>query len=82
MGLWKDIRREAQRLKQDYKLMFGDGGRIRFWEDKWCGKFPLCDQFPMLHAMAASKGVKVGEVRDTTRGEGGWNLRFICPFND
>ena len=42
----------------------------------------MCDQFPTLYAMAASKGAKVGEVWDTTRGEGGWNLRFIKPFND
>ena len=32
--------------------------------------------------MTASKGAKVGEVLDTTRGEGGWNLRFIRPFNN
>ena len=36
----------------------------------------------MLYAMATSKGVKVGEVWDTTRGEGGWDLRFTKPFND
>ena len=79
MGLWKDIRREAQQLKQDCKLMLGDGGRIRFWEDKWCGEIPLCDQFSTLYAMVASKGAKMGEVWDTMRG---WNLRFIRPFND
>ena len=61
VGLWKDIRREAQQLKQDYKLMLGDGGRIRFWEDKWCEGIPLCE-FSTLYAMAASKGAKVGEV--------------------
>ena len=62
VGLWKVIRREAQQLKQNCKLMLGDGGQIRFWEDKWCGEFPLCDQFPTLYAMAASKGAKVGKV--------------------
>ena len=82
VGLWKDIIREAQQLKQDCKLMLGDGGRIRFREDKWCGGISRCDQFPKLYAMTASKGAKVGEVLDTTRGEGGWNLRFIRPFNN
>ena len=82
VGLWKDIRREAQQLKQDCNLMLSDGGRIRFWEDKWFGEIPPCDQFPTLYAVAASKGAKVGEVWDTMRGEGGWNLRFIRPFND
>ena len=38
--------------------MLGDGSQIRFWEDKWCGEFPLCDQFPTLYAMVASKGLK------------------------
>ena len=61
--------------------ILGDGGLIRFWEDTWCGEIPLCDQFPTLFAMVASKGAKVGEVWDTTRGEGGWNLRFRS-FND
>ena len=69
VGLWKDIIREAQQLKQDCKLMLGDGGRIRFWEDKWCGGISRCDQFPKLYAMTASKGAKVGEFLDTTRGE-------------
>ena len=43
---------------------------------------PLCDLFPTLHAMADSKTAKVGEVWESLRGEGGWNLRFIIPFND
>ena len=42
MGLWKDIRKEAQQLKQNCNLMLGDGGCIRFWEDRWCGENPLC----------------------------------------
>ena len=42
----------------------------------------MCDQLPTLYAMTASKGAKVGEVWYTTRGEGGWNLRFIKPIND
>ena len=43
---------------------------------------PLCDLFPTLHAVADSKGAKVGEVWESLRGAGGWNLRFIIPFND
>ena len=82
VGLWKDIRKEAQQLKQKCKLMLGDGGRIRFWEDRWCGENPLCVSFPTLYVVAASKGAIVGEVWETTGGEGGWNLRFIRPFND
>ena len=82
VSLWKDIRREAHLLKQDCKLILGDGDCIRFWEDKWCGENPLCASFPILYVVAPSKGAKVGEVWKTTKGGVGWNLRFIRPFND
>ena len=42
----------------------------------------MCTSFPTLYAVATSKGAKVGEVWESTRGGGGWNLRFIKPFND
>ena len=62
VGLWKDIRKEAQQLKQKCKLMLGDGSRIRFWEDRWCGENPLCVSFPTLYVVATSKGTTIGEV--------------------
>ena len=82
MSLWKDIRRETQQLKQDCKFILGDEGRIRFWEDVWCRRNSLCELFPMMYALANSKGATVGEVWDTTWGEGVWNPRFVRPFND
>ena len=82
MGVWKDIRREAHQLKQGCKFILGDEGRIRFWEDKWCGRNPLCEMFPMLYALVDSKGAMVWEVWNSTRGECGWNLRFFISFND
>ena len=69
-------------MKQDCKFILGDGGRIRFWEDKWCGRNLLCEIFPTLYALADSKGAMMGEVWNSTRGEGGWNLRVIRSFND
>ena len=62
VGLWKDIKSEAQQLKQECIFILGDGERIRFWEDKWCGGNLLCDMFPTSYAVANSKGAKVGEV--------------------
>ena len=82
MSIWKDIRREAQQLKQDCNLILGYGDRFIFWEDEWCGENPLSASFPTLYAIAASKGAKVGEVWKTIGDGRGWNLRFIRPFND
>ena len=82
VSLWKDIRREAHQLKQDCKLILGDEDHIRFWEDKWCVENLPCASFTTLYAIVASKGVKVGKVWKTTEDGGGWNMRFIKPFND
>ena len=45
------------------------------------GENPLCVSFPTLYVVAASKGATMGQVWETT-GEGGWNPRFVRPFND
>ena len=82
VGLRKDINKESRQLKQDIRFMVGDGTRISFWEDNWCGDKPLCDAFPSLFALACSKRAKVAEVWDLSRGEGAWMPTFVRPFND
>ena len=60
----------------------GDGHRIRFWEDTWCGDAPLSENFPSLYSIANSKGAKVVDVWEFGGGLGAWNLRFLRSFND
>ena len=52
VGVWKDIRREAQLLKQDCNFILGDGERIRFWKDRWRRSDMLHELFPTLYALA------------------------------
>ena len=82
VGLWKDIGKEGQQMKHDCKLALGNEGRIIFWEDKRHRENQLCNLFPTLYAITASKGKIIGEVWESSRGEGGWNLRFFRSFND
>ena len=51
VGLWKDISKESKQLKQDVRFVVGDGTRISFWEDTWCGDRPLCEAFPSLFTL-------------------------------
>ena len=81
-GTLEGHRKEGQQMKQDCKLVLSNGGRIRFWEDKWIGENPLCNLFPTLYAITASKGKMIGKVWESLRGEGWWNLRFFKLFND
>ena len=43
----------------------GDGKIVRFWKDKWYENDALCDSFPFLDALAATKKAWSAEVWDS-----------------
>ena len=63
-------------------LKWGNGRRVKFWKDKWCGEEPLCMSFPSLYALALSKEAWVADFWDDTRGMRHWTLHFTRHFND
>ena len=54
IGLWKDIRKEWHTLSQNVVFSLGDGRRLRFWKDIWCGEVALSNTFLNLFDMAGS----------------------------
>ena len=62
----------------------GNGRRVRFWRDRWCGDSPLCESFPSLFALSLEKEAWVAEVWDLLAewGRGGWNPCFSRALND
>ena len=42
--------------------MVGNGQRVGFWKDKWCGAAPLCVSFLALFVIAMSKEALVEDV--------------------
>ena len=49
--LWKDIRKEGALLQNKVVFFVGNGRRVKFWKDNWCGNFTLCNSFPSLYAL-------------------------------
>ena len=43
-------------------FLLGNGWRVKFWKDKWCGATPLCVSFLSLFALAVSKEAWVKAV--------------------
>ena len=72
-GLWKDISKEWITFSQNSTSSLGNGWRLRFWKDPWCGGTTLCNAFPTLFNLAALKDATVAEVWDSTRVDGGWS---------
>ena len=69
-------------MKNKIVFSVGDGRRLRFWEDRWCGDDALSVSFPSLYVLVASKEAWVVEVWDSSREKGGWNPRFSGSFYD
>ena len=53
--LWKTIRNEWLFLNSRLAYQVGNGRRVKFWKDKWCGDKPLCESFPSLYSIFLSK---------------------------
>ena len=64
MVLWKEIMKEGFLLNNKIVFSVGDGRRVRFWKDKWCGDDALCVSFPSLYALATLEEAWVVKVWD------------------
>ena len=53
VGLLKAIRKWG--ISNKISFVVGNGKRVKFWKDKWCGDTPLCHSFPSLFAISSSK---------------------------
>ena len=82
VGLWKEIRKEWTQLIQNTYFDLGNGSRISFWNDAWCGEEALSLTFPNLFRLTAQKNARVAEMWNPESGEGGWNPIFLRSFND
>ncbi|KAJ9707156.1 hypothetical protein PVL29_002241 [Vitis rotundifolia] len=82
VGLWKEIRKEGALLRNKVVFSVGNGRRVKFWNDNWCGNFSLSNLFPSLHAFASCKEAWLVELWDHSGDEGVWNPSFSRSFND
>ena len=48
VGLWKAIRKGWMKFSKRVAFKVGDGRRVRFWKDRWCGEDSLEEAFPRL----------------------------------
>jgi hypothetical protein len=54
----------------------GDGSKIKFWDDMWCGEMTLEEAFPNLYNFAHVKDAFVAIYMDFSSGSLQWNVRF------
>ena len=80
--LWKAIRNEWLFLNSRLAYQVGNGRRVKFGKDKWCGDEPLCESFPSLYSISLSKDAWVSDVWNPDSDGEGWTPLFSRAFND
>jgi hypothetical protein len=61
VGVWKCIRRGWAGFAHHVRYEVGDGSKVLFWHDMWCGKLPLKILFPELFTITCGKDAWVEE---------------------
>ena len=65
---------------QNAAFVLGDGRRINFWIDVWCGGEALSN--PTLFNLATNKEAKVADIWEIREGDGCWSPTFLRALND
>ena len=60
----------------------GNGKRVKFWHDQWCGDSPLKGAFPALFSIAADKEAAVADLMSIRNGKLHWEVTFARNFQD
>jgi hypothetical protein len=59
VGLWKNIKKEWEKLSSFTKFEVGDGSKISFWHDQWSEEVALKVAFPVLYSLACAKDASI-----------------------
>jgi hypothetical protein len=82
MGFWKFISKEWHRFSSHIRLIPGDGSRISFWGEVWCGSSPLREVFLGLYSLASNKEATIVDNYNSLSGSHQWNVSFLRSLND
>ena len=82
-GMWKSIRAGVENFFGQVVYDVGEGQRIWFWHDPWCGHTPLKDLFLDLIDCSQSKEAQIFDlIVSESEGSRSWNIQFRQVFHD
>jgi hypothetical protein len=82
VGLWKYIRAGWDSFVKYTSFVVGDGSRIKFWHDSWCGDHPLREQFPDLFRLARAPEASVADHLCFNGSIRHWDIAFSRQVHD
>jgi hypothetical protein len=82
VGLWKYICKGWSIFGRYCRFNPGDGSKISFWEDVWCGENSLKDTFPSLFNIARFREATIADNVEYSNGSTQWNIVFTRLLHD
>ena len=82
VSLWKYISRGWTFLSCYIVYEIGDGSRVKFWRDRWCGETPLVASYPELFRFCHDKEGSVAEPMKFTNGVLHWDVSFFRAIHN
>jgi hypothetical protein len=81
-GFGSILERAGGLFSSHTRFDMGDGSKITFWDDMWCGDSSLKEAFPGLYDMHSVKDAPVLVNMDLSSGSLQWNVSFIRLAHD
>ena len=72
----ENIRKGWHSLSRFFLFEIGDGSKVQFWLDCWCGSSSLADRYPDLFRICRSKEASVMDLMRFTNGVLHWEILF------
>jgi hypothetical protein len=82
VSVWKFIRRGWDNFLQHCGFAVGDGKRVKFWHDCWCGDMFLKGAFPDLFVIARDREASVDDIMSFSNGILHWDVHFSRNVHD
>ena len=77
VGLWKNSSQGWPSFSCHILYDIGDGSRVKFWQDRWCGENSLAVRYPNLFRFCRNKDANVAELMMSANGVLFWDVRFV-----
>ena len=77
VGLWKNISRWWSSFSRHILYDIGDGSRVKFWQDRWCGETSFAVNYPELFRFCWDQEVSVAEIMKFDNWILFWDVSFF-----